>query len=110
MGQGTLGRSIPVCIIYGENDNTGNQTTSSPITTFSVEKLYEFIPGDSKMMFKVACGGHSMLWKKNAQNVLHNYSKQWLKNGRTGQKGSFYRDKHGNISEVIPPVERIVET
>lgn len=110
VSQGTLGKSIPVCIIYGENDKAVMQDTGVPATTFNVEKLYKAIPGNRKLMFKVACAGHQMVWEKNAK-LLHNYSKQWLKTGEVEgrEKGNFYRNKDGIISdvresEVIEPV------
>ncbi|WP_081954490.1 alpha/beta fold hydrolase [Neobacillus niacini] len=95
---GTLGQSVPVLIIYGEHDSQVTQTTSSPFTTFSVTALYDAIPGARKLIFKVACAGHSMVWERQAK-VLHYISKQWLKRGSVVglTNGSFFVDTGGNL-------------
>ena len=89
---GTLGGSVPVLIIYGELDT---QVAAPP---FSVPALYDAISGTSKLMFKVACAGHFMVWERQ-RGVLHHISKQWLKHraveGFTA--GSFFVDTEGIV-------------
>lgn len=106
VSHGTLGQSVPVCIIYGENDKTVMQDTGVPATTFNVKKLYSDIPDDNKLMFKIACAGHQIMWETNAQ-LLFQYSSEWLKKGKikNRKKGSYYRDKNGDIYEVKEPVK-----
>lgn len=101
VSNGILGDRVPVCIIYGENDNSVNQTTTSPFTTFSVNALYDAIPGEKKLMFKIACTGHQMIWETKAP-VLHDYSYEWLDKGKVeGKKrGKFYRNRDNQI-EII---------
>ena len=89
---GTLGGSVPVLIIYGEHDT---QVAAPP---FSVPELYSKIPGVNKLMFKVACAGHFMVWESQ-RRVLHHISKQWLKHGEVEgfTSGSFFVDTEGTI-------------
>ena len=89
---GTLGGSVPVLIIYGELDT---QVAASP---FSVPALYNAIPGDHKLLFKVACTGHFMVWESQ-RRVLHHTSKQWFKHGAVEgfTTGSFFVDTEGTI-------------
>ncbi len=89
---GTLGGLVPVLIIYGELDT---QVAASP---FSVPALYDAIPGTSKLMFKVACAGHFMVWEKQ-RRVLHHISKEWLEHGAVEgfTNGSFFVDTEGNL-------------
>ena len=89
---GTLGGSVPVLIIYGELD------TQVAVSPFSVPALYNAIPGDHKLLFKVACTGHFMVWESQ-RRVLHNISKQWLKHGAVEgfTTGSFFVDTEGTI-------------
>lgn len=91
-----LGQSVPVFIIYGENDE---QVKAGPL---SVKALYDAIPGTHKLMFKVACTGHYMVWEHQAK-FLHQFSEQWLKHGKVKGKsnGSFFVDKEGNLSQEI---------
>ena len=85
-GHGTLGQSVPVCIIYGENDKTVMQDTGVPLTTFNVKQLYRDIPGNRKLMFKIACAGHQMMWETKAE-LLFRYSSEWLEERKNqGQK------------------------
>jgi len=60
--------------------------------------LYEAIPHDHKLLFKVACSGHYMPWERQSK-VLHNISKQWLKHGAVEgfTNGSFFVDTEGVI-------------
>jgi len=89
---GTLGGAVPVLIIYGEHDT---QVAAGP---FSVPALYNAIPGASKLMFKVACTGHFMVWESQ-RRVLHHISKQWLKHGAVEgfTSGTFFVDTEGTI-------------
>jgi pimeloyl-ACP methyl ester carboxylesterase len=89
---GTLGGSVPVLIIYGELDT---QVTTN---MFSVPALYNAIPGNHKLLFKVACTGHFMVWESQ-RRVLHHISKQWLKHGAVEgfTTGSFFVDTEGTI-------------
>ena len=82
-------------IIYGEHDS---QVTAAP---FSVTALYDAIPGSDKLLFKVACAGHQMVWERQ-RRVLHHISKQWLKHQAVGgfTNGSFFVDTEGNISPL----------
>jgi pimeloyl-ACP methyl ester carboxylesterase len=102
VSNGNLGHRVPVCIIYGEHDLTANQTTSSPLTTFSVSALYDAIPGEKNLMFKIACAGHLMIWEKQVE-VLHKYSWQWLDKGKVEdrKRGSFYLNKDNQIVEEM---------
>ena len=90
-----LGGSVPVLIIYGKYDR---QVIAAP---FSVTALYDAIPGDSKLLFKVACSGHFMAWE-GQRRVLHHISKQWLKHGSVEgfTTGLFFVDTEGNISPL----------
>ena len=89
---GTLGASVPVLIIYGELDT---QVAAPP---FSVPALYSAISGERKLMFKVACAGHFMVWESQ-RRVLHHISKQWLKHGAVEgfTIGTFLVDTEGTI-------------
>jgi len=89
---GTLGGSVPVLIIYGELDT---QVAAPP---FSVPALYSAISGERKLMFRVACTGHFMVWESQ-RRVLHHISKQWLKHGTVEglTTGSFFVDTEGTI-------------
>jgi len=83
--------SVPVLLIGGEFD------TQAPPAR--VSELYSAIPNDvPKLLFKVACAGHSMPWERQAR-VLHHISKQWLKHhaveGLTS--GTFFVDTEGNL-------------
>lgn len=90
---GTLGNKVPVCIVYGEHD-------TQAVTPFvSVQALFDNIPGPRKLLFKVACASHQMVWERQAK-VLHDFSKQWLKRGAVDgfTSGSFFVDTEGNLS------------
>ncbi|MFI1282335.1 alpha/beta hydrolase [Streptomyces sp. NPDC020858] len=93
---GVLGDEVPVMIVYGEHDQTAN----SP--TFSVPALYDAIPGVRKLMFRVACAGHSMVWERQSK-VLHHLSRQWLGHTRIDdlEKGSYYVDEDGAYTDTV---------
>jgi pimeloyl-ACP methyl ester carboxylesterase len=88
--------SVPVLLIGGEFD------TQAPPASLS--ELYGAIPSDTrvpKLLFKVACAGHSMPWERQAK-VLHQISKQWLKHGAVEglTSGTFLVDAEGNLSPM----------
>ncbi|MEV7521015.1 alpha/beta fold hydrolase [Streptomyces sp. NPDC091371] len=95
---GVLGGTVPVLIVYGELDET---VTTAGV---SVTELYKTIPGAQKLMFKLACASHQMVWE-GQRTLLHEMSKQWLKNTKVYGKssGSFYVDKDGNHSPLPVP-------
>lgn len=96
---GTLGRDVPVCIVYGELDTQANTPVSSgPLLHFSVPALYDAVPGTKKLMFRVACTGHLMVWERQSK-FLHHMSRQWLKHGTVEglSSGSYFRDEDGVI-------------
>lgn len=88
----TLGGSVPVLIIFGQHDR---QVATPP---FSATALYDIIPGASKLMFKVECAGHFMVWERQ-RRVLHHISKEWLEHGAVEgfTSGTFFVDTEGNI-------------
>lgn len=99
---GTLGSDVPVLIIYGDLDSTVNTSPDLGLLYFSVPALYKTIPGDHKLMFRLACAGHQIVWESQAKTV-HRYSRQWLKD-RTVEglaKGSFFLDE----DEVLTPLD-----
>jgi pimeloyl-ACP methyl ester carboxylesterase len=89
---GTLGGAVPVLIVYGELDT---QVSASP---FSVISLHSAIPGPNKLMLRLACGGHFMMWERQRW-VLHHITRQWLKDGDVDgfTSGSFFVDSEGNL-------------
>jgi pimeloyl-ACP methyl ester carboxylesterase len=100
--ESVLGTTVPVFIVYGDLDTTANTPIPTlPVLTFSVPKLYDAIPGTRKLMFRLACTGHSMPWENQALE-LHDLSKQWLRqqavDGLTN--GSFFMDEEGNLAAV----------
>jgi pimeloyl-ACP methyl ester carboxylesterase len=95
-----LGNAVPVLIVYGELDTQANMT--SPIK-LSVPALYEAIQGSKKLMFKIACTGHFMMWERQS-TILHRISEQWLRQ-RPSQpprvfglsSGSYFLTEDGEI-------------
>jgi pimeloyl-ACP methyl ester carboxylesterase len=84
--------SVPVLIIGGELD------TSVPAT---LPRLYDDltgVPNAHKLLFKVECAGHQMVWERQ-RKVLHHISKQWLKHGAVDgyTTGKFFVDTEGVI-------------
>ncbi|MEU8526150.1 MULTISPECIES: alpha/beta fold hydrolase [Streptomyces] len=98
---GVLGGRVPVLIVYGEHDATVNTSPPStdPELNFSVPALYDAITGDHKLMVKLACAGHTVVWETQHKNV-HNLSKHWLKHLKVDGKtqGVFNMDTDGNLS------------
>jgi len=75
---GTVSRlSVPVLIIVGALDL---QVEGFPKFPHSFFNLYETIPHSHKLLFRVDCAGHFMVWERQ-RRVLHHISKEWLKHG-----------------------------
>ena len=87
--------SVPVLIIVGKLDLVVQQFPKFPN---SVIDLYESIPHSHKLLFRVDCAGHYMVWERQ-RRVLHHISKEWLKHGAVdGQTtGIFSVDTEGVI-------------
>ncbi|MFC8765954.1 alpha/beta fold hydrolase [Streptomyces sp. NPDC057193] len=100
---GVLGGAVPVLIAYGEYDRQVNTSPPNPDRelNFSVPALYEAVAGPHKLMVKLACAGHSLVWEMQHKNV-HNLSKHWLKHLKVDGKtqGVFDMDTEGNLSPV----------
>ncbi|WP_137992679.1 alpha/beta fold hydrolase [Streptomyces vilmorinianum] len=98
---GVLGGSVPVLIVYGDHDATVNTSppSSNPELNFSVPALYDAITGAHKLMVKLECAGHSVLWERQHKNV-HNLSKYWLKQLKVDGKtqGVFDMNTNGDLS------------
>ncbi|MFB7611335.1 alpha/beta fold hydrolase [Streptomyces gardneri] len=98
---GVLGGSVPVLMAYGEYDRQVNTSPPNPDPefNFSVPALYDAVAGPHKLMVKLACAGHSLVWELQHKNV-HNLSKHWLKHLKVDGKthGVFDMDTDGNIS------------
>ncbi|MFH8447629.1 hypothetical protein ACH4CD_00190 [Streptomyces fungicidicus] len=96
---GVLGGSVPVLIAYGEHDRQANTSSEDPELNFSVPALHNAIGGDHKLMVKLDCAGHSVVWEMQHKNV-HNLSKHWLKHLKVDGKtqGIFNMDTNGTIS------------
>ncbi len=90
-----LGNAVPVLIVYGDQDKVA---TTPPL---SITDLYDAIPGQKKLMFKVACTGHSMVWEKQYK-TLHKISEQWLRDKRveSHDSGSYFWPLHGAIQPL----------
>lgn len=87
---------VPVLIIFGELDNEARME-GFPVAVNSF-LLYDTIPASQKLLFKVGCSGHFMVWERQAK-VLHHISKQWLKHGAVEEftSGRFFIDTEGNL-------------
>ncbi|WCH96730.1 alpha/beta fold hydrolase [Streptomyces moderatus] len=98
---GVLGGSVPVLVAYGEYDTTANTTPPSadPLFNFSVPALYNAVPGPNRLLVKMACTGHQVVWEGQHKN-LHNMSKNWLKHKKVDGKtqGMFDMAVDGTIS------------
>ncbi|MFJ3170940.1 alpha/beta hydrolase [Streptomyces roseus] len=97
-----LGTSVPVCIVYGAHDSIVNTDPSLGLLHFSVPALYKAIPGPNKLMFRLSCAGHQIVWER-ASKHLHTISEHWLDKHKVygEQAGSFDRDEDG----VLTPME-----
>jgi pimeloyl-ACP methyl ester carboxylesterase len=96
---GTLGTLVPVFITYGEFDTQANHPSASSLTDFSVPKLYERIPGADKLMVKVTCAGHQMVWERRYKALQH-MSRQWLKHTAVDglKSGSYVLDANDHYT------------
>lgn len=97
----TLGNEVPVCIVYGEHDVIANTSPDLGLVYFSVPELYRCIPGDNKLMFRIACAGHQACWER-VHKTLHTMSEHWLKGGKVegATSGSYYRDEDGALTSL----------
>jgi len=91
-----LGATVPVLIVYGDLDTQANTAPDLGLRYFSVPALYKAIPGPTKLMFRVACAGHSMVWERQYK-VLHRMSRQWIRDGRVDglTSGSYFVNEDG---------------
>src|SRR5438034_10424048 len=64
--------SVPVLIIVGALDL---QVEGFPKFPHSFFNLYETIPHSHKLLFRVDCAGHFMVWERQ-RRVLHHISKR----------------------------------
>ena len=87
--------SVPVLIIVGKLDLIVQQFPKFPAAYVD---LYETIPHSHKLLFKVDCAGHFMVWELQ-RRVLHHISKEWLKHGAVDEQttGIFSVDTEGVI-------------
>ncbi|MFD5270883.1 alpha/beta hydrolase [Streptomyces sp. NPDC058335] len=99
----TLGSTVPVCIVYGDQDRTANTPQElGPVLHFSVPKLYEGIPGADKLMFRVEGWDHNPVWERKAAQILQHMSWKWLKDKKVYgvESGSWVMDTDGVLAEV----------
>ncbi|MET9105358.1 alpha/beta hydrolase [Streptomyces zhihengii] len=97
----TLGSTVPVCIVYGDQDRTANTPEElGPVLHFSVPKLYQAIPGADKLMFRVEGWDHNPVWERKANQLLQHMCVKWLEDKKVYgvQKGSWVRDLDGVLS------------
>ncbi len=92
---GILGGTVPVFIVYGDLDTQANTSPDLGQRYFSVPALYKAIRGQKKLMFRVACTGHSMVWERKSKIPLHLMSEQWLRQTKVFglTSGSFSRTR-----------------
>jgi len=92
--------SVPVLIIVGKLDLVVRQFPDFPNSFIN---LYETIPHSHKLLFKVDCAGHYMVWE-GQRRVLHHISKEWLKHGAVDERTTdiFSVDTDGRITEDVP--------
>jgi len=64
-----------VLIIVGEFD-----LQVELLAAHAADSLYNTIPHAQRLLFKVQCAGHSMVWERQ-RRVLHHISKEWLRHG-----------------------------
>ncbi|MFF5971403.1 alpha/beta fold hydrolase [Streptomyces sp. NPDC012769] len=96
---GVLGDKVPVCIVYGEHDSIINTSPDLGLVYFSTPELYRNIPGKKKLMFRISCAGHQIVWERKAK-LLHTMSEHWLKHGKVegAETGSYARDEDGALT------------
>jgi pimeloyl-ACP methyl ester carboxylesterase len=99
---GILGGTVPVFIVYGDLDTQANTSPDLGQRYFSVPALYKAIRGQKKLMFRVACTGHSMVWERKSKIPLHLMSEQWLRQTKVFglTSGSFFWNEEGSIEIV----------
>ena len=90
--------SVPVLIIVGKLDLVVKQFPKFPDSDLD---LYNTIPHNHKLVFRVDCAGHYMVWE-GQRRVLHHISKEWLKHGAVEgyTTGRFSVDTEGVISPL----------
>ncbi|MER7953953.1 alpha/beta fold hydrolase [Streptomyces sp. NPDC096030] len=100
---GVLGGSVPILIVYGDSDTQVNTSppSTNPELNFSVPALYDAVAGSHKLMVRLACAGHSVVWEVQHKNV-HALSKHWLKQLKVDGKtqGVFDMAVNGDLSPV----------
>ncbi|MFC8273455.1 alpha/beta fold hydrolase [Streptomyces sp. NPDC057271] len=100
---GVLGGSVPILIVYGDSDTQVNTSppSTNPELNFSVPALYDAVAGSHKLMVKLACAGHSVVWEVQHKNI-HNLSKHWLKHLKVDGKtqGVFDMAVNGDLSSL----------
>lgn len=100
----TLGGTVPVCIVYGDQDRTANTPPEmGPVLHFSVPELYKGIPGGHKLMFRMEGWDHNPVWERRAAQVLQHMSWKWLKDKKVygAEDGSWAVDPDGVLTEVV---------
>ncbi|MGW6294119.1 alpha/beta fold hydrolase [Streptomyces sp. NPDC055058] len=110
-GNDVLGTRVPVLIAYGEHDTTANTPTPSPVAAlnFSVPALYTAIAGHHKIMVRMSCAGHQIVWEGQHKNV-HALSKQWLRHTRVDGRteGRFVMAENGSLTQEPEPARSLV--
>ncbi|MEU4462282.1 alpha/beta fold hydrolase [Streptomyces sp. NPDC024017] len=99
----TLGKAVPVCIVYGDQDRTANTPEEmGPVLHFSVPKLYKAIPGTGKLMIRVEGWDHNPVWERKPNQTLQHMSLKWLQGKKVYgvESGSWVMDPDGVLSEV----------
>ncbi|MFJ6930641.1 alpha/beta hydrolase [Streptomyces nigra] len=99
----TLGSTIPVCIVYGDQDRTANTPEDmGPVLHFSVPKLYKAIPGNDKLMLRVEGWDHNPVWERKAAQILQHMSWKWLKDRKVYgvENGKWFMDADGVLAEM----------
>jgi pimeloyl-ACP methyl ester carboxylesterase len=88
---GVLGERVPVLIVYGALDVQANTAPNLGPLYFSVPELYNAIPGQKKLMVRVDCTGHCMVWERQHKH-LYRFSREWLRKAAVDgvSSGSFF--------------------
>lgn len=99
----TLGSTVPVCIVYGDQDRTANTPEElGPVLHFSVPKLYQAIPGTKKLMIRVEGWDHNPVWERKPAQDLQHMCVKWLDGKKVYgvESGSWVMDADGVLGEV----------
>ncbi|BCL13087.1 alpha/beta fold hydrolase [Micromonospora sagamiensis] len=94
-----LGTRVPLLIIYGARDTTANNPASfsGPL---SVPDLYYAVQGHRKLMYRLDCAGHFVVWERQREH-LYRLSKEWLNSPDHSidgnSTGTFSVDKNGEV-------------